>query len=75
MILIPTPLENRLSKSPEPSGNVHGNTWAAFALVARSTRKKHVTSHGRSPGNMCYSLNSLKGLYIGDHVGDYCRGY
>ena len=22
-----------------------------------------------------YSLNSLKGGYIGDHIGDYYRGY
>ena len=24
---------------------------------------------------MSYSLNSLKGLYIGDYIGDYYRGY
>ena len=24
---------------------------------------------------MSYSLNSLKGRYIGDYIGDYCRGY
>ena len=26
-------------------------------------------------GNMSYSLNSLKGGYIGDYIGDYYRGY
>ena len=26
-------------------------------------------------GYMSYSLNSLKGGYIGDYIGNYCRGY
>ena len=25
--------------------------------------------------HMSYSLNSLKGGYIGDYIGDYYRGY
>ena len=25
--------------------------------------------------HMSYSLNSLKGGYIGDYIGDYCRVY
>ena len=26
-------------------------------------------------GHMSYSLNSLKGVYIGNYIGDYYRGY
>ena len=25
--------------------------------------------------HMCHSLNSLKGGYIGDYIGEYYRGY
>ena len=28
-----------------------------------------------SPQDMSYSLNSLKGGYIGDNIGDYYRAY
>ena len=28
-----------------------------------------------SQAHMSYSLNSLKGGYIGDYIGDYYRGY
>ena len=28
-----------------------------------------------TPYHVSYSLNSLKGGYIGDYIGDYYRGY
>ena len=30
---------------------------------------------GQSKEHLSYSLNSLKGGYIGDYIGDYYRGY
>ena len=30
---------------------------------------------GSPRANMSYSLNSLKGGYIGDYIGDYYRAY
>ena len=30
---------------------------------------------GPSPGHMSYSLNSLKGDYIGDYIGNYYRAF
>ena len=33
------------------------------------------TEKGYPYCNMSYSLNSLKGGYIGDYLGDYYRGY
>ena len=30
---------------------------------------------GSAPRHMSYSLNSLKGGYIGDYIGDYYKGY
>ena len=32
-------------------------------------------SYERVGINLSYSLNSLKGGYIGDYIGDYYRGY
>ena len=43
------------------------------AHLADAFQKLGVKPHNRA--HMSYSLNSLKGGYIGDYIGDYYRGY
>ena len=43
---------------------VGGCYWNPFLLSLLTTRNY-----------MSYSLNSLKGFYIGDYIGDYYKGY
>ena len=38
-----------------------------FSLTKVLSDQKHI--------HMSYSLNSLRGVYIGDYIGDYYRGY
>ena len=65
------------------------NTWlSGFLLLVQLLGKYMVIGHldpGGEPKTlaifsplnpyMSYSLNSLKGGYIGDYIGDYHRGY
>ena len=55
----------------------HG-PWAGVILgFVDYAPQKRMTGHGLET-NTCdvgYSLNSLKGGYIGDYIGDYYRGY
>ena len=45
-------------------------------MHVRTFRKpEQVQGRKRPPKHMSYSLNSLKGGYIGDYIGDYYRGY
>ena len=50
--------------------------WASFAmaLCVGLLFSRKLAGFQRQP-HMSYSLNSLKGGYIGDFIGDYYRGY
>ena len=51
----------------EPVGEVGGFYLEGQGDLVSRTRKLQY--------HLSYSLNSLKGAYIKDYIGDYCRGY
>ena len=46
----------------------------SWRVIPRPTSRPRVLSPNPNL-KMSYSLNSLKGAYIGDYIGDYYRGY
>ena len=49
---------------------VLGCWFGSFKVLG--LRLEHMKSYG---SHVSYSLNSFKGGYIGDNIGDYYRGY
>ena len=46
------------------------------ALGKKASRCSKLTrAMGNGSHSMSYSLSSLKGAYIGNHIGEYYRGY
>ena len=44
-------------------------------LQVESHSEASISRHSLGESHLSYSLNSLKGGYIGDYIGDYYRGY
>ena len=44
-------------------------------MILRSSEMRVCSVHLKAFNHMSFSLNFLKGGYIGDYIGDYYRGY
>ena len=61
-----------------PGFRVSLKTELCYARVRLSSREgfqPHVEGVMILQVHMSYSLNSLKGVYMGNYIGDYYRGY